>query len=64
MTAPRSTGSDTDLATGPGALPRRGCLRDYFRPSTLVFWGFHLVAIVGVILISAMVSFGISRSCC
>ena len=50
MTAPRSTATDVGLASGADALPRRGCLRDYLRPSTLVFWGFHLAAIVGLIL--------------
>ena len=38
------------VASGSRALPRRARLSDYFRPATLVFWGFHVAAIVGVIL--------------
>ncbi len=41
---------DRDRAPGPGAVLRRARLSDYFRPSTLVFWGFHLAALVGLIL--------------
>jgi stearoyl-CoA desaturase (delta-9 desaturase) len=41
---------DIDSASRPGAVPRRARLGDYFRPSTLVFWGFHVAAVVGLIL--------------
>ncbi|HSY41428.1 MAG TPA: acyl-CoA desaturase [Polyangia bacterium] len=51
MPALRSTApSDIDTRFGTGSPPRRARLSDYFRPSTLVFWGFHLAALAGVIL--------------
>ncbi|HEY2594959.1 MAG TPA: hypothetical protein VGK33_13770, partial [Chloroflexota bacterium] len=51
MPALRSTApSALDMRIGPGALARPARISDYFRPATLVFWGFHVAAIVGVIL--------------
>jgi stearoyl-CoA desaturase (delta-9 desaturase) len=43
-----TTPSVADL--GPEVDTASGRLSDYFRPSTLLFWGFHLAAVVGVVL--------------
>ena len=48
MTAPRLT-APSNIAPDSVARPRRARLADYLRPATLVFWGFHLAAIAGVI---------------
>jgi stearoyl-CoA desaturase (Delta-9 desaturase) len=48
VTTPGFT-APSGMASGSSGLPRRARFRDYFRPATFVFWGFHVAAIVGVI---------------
>jgi stearoyl-CoA desaturase (delta-9 desaturase) len=43
-----TTPSVADLSPDRVTAPSR--LSDYFRPSTMVFWGFHVAAVVGVVL--------------
>jgi stearoyl-CoA desaturase (delta-9 desaturase) len=44
VTTPSVADVRPDLDTASGRLS------DYFRPSTLLFWGFHVAAVVGVVL--------------